>query len=246
MIVKVLETESKLMNRKVLSLEDWEAVDEIVTSESDWRKRYDPAYVYCLVDSTDLQAVQILEDQNYRFSEFRIKSRLFTSQTDISTRSFYPYQADLITEPEDLQKALKILLTTRHDDRFSNDPNVGADFSNQRVKTNLEKSFRSWPSEFLLGLFNTQRSELVAFCSGAFLSKTEAHYYQYGVKKGIDFEHTAGMLDNFTIEFLSQRGVKIINVVSTGFNIPELNRLIEHFGFHIVSTHVLLRKVFLK
>jgi hypothetical protein len=64
------------------------------------------------------------------------------------------------------------------------------------------------------------------------------------VQHGSDFEHTAGMLDTFTIEFLAQRGVKIINVVSTGFNTPELNRLLKNFDFRIVSTQVLLRKVF--
>ena len=244
MNIKVLETESDLLGRKVLSLDDWETAGEIVTTESHWRKLHDPAYVFCLVDSTDLTSIQILEDHGYRFSEFRLKSRLFTAETDISTRSFYPYQAELIAEPEDLQKALDILLTTRHDDRFSNDPTLGKDFSSQRVKANLEKSFHSWPSEFLLGLFNTHRSELVAFRSGVFLSKTEAHYYQYGVEQSCDFEHTAGMLDTFTIEFLAQRGVKIINVVSTGFNTPELNRLLKNFDFGIDSTQVLLRKVF--
>jgi hypothetical protein len=244
MNVKVLETESELLGKKVLCLDGWETAEEIVESESHWRKLHDPAYVFCLVDSTDLITIQLLEDHGYRFSEFRIKSRLFTDETDISTRSFYPYQAELITEPEDLQKALDILLTTRHDDRFSNDPNLGADFSSQRVQANLEKSFHSWPSEFLLGLFNIQRSELVAFRSGVFLSKTEAHYYQYGVQHGSDFEQTSAILDTFTIEFLVQRGVKIINVVSTGYNTPELNRLLKNFDFWIVSTQLLLRKVF--
>ena len=244
MNIKVLETESELLGRKVLSLDDWVTAKEIVDSENHWRKLHDPAYVFCLVDSTDLPAIQLLEDNGYRFSEFRIKSRLFTADTDISTRSFYPYQAELIAEPEDLQKALDILLTTRHDDRFSNDPTLGKGFSSKRVQANLEKSFHSWPSEFLLGLFNTHRNEVVAFRSGAFLSKTEAHYYQYGVQQGSDFEHTAGMLDTFTIEFLAQRGVKIINVVSTGFNTPELNRLLKNFDFRIVSTQVLLSKVF--
>jgi hypothetical protein len=151
MNVKVLETESELLGRKVLRLDDWETAEEIVESESNWHKLHDPAYVFCLVDSTDLPSILLLEDHGYRFSEFRIKSRLFTAETDISTRSFYPYQAELITEPEDLQKALDILLTTRHDDRFSNDSTLGTDFSNRRVKAN-------WRSRSIPG----HRS----FCSG--------------------------------------------------------------------------------
>lgn len=238
------ETESALLNGPVLMLEDWKSAEEILQEERDILNKFQPRYIYCAVVATDLATIQQLEDHGYRFSEFRIQSRLFTAETDISTRSFYPYQAELITDPDDLERAVDILLSTRHDDRFSNDPTLGADFSTRRIEANLRKSFHNWPNEFLLGLYNTLRGELVGFRSGAFLSKTEAHYYQYGIKPGLDFEHTAGMLEAFTIEFLASRGTEIINVVSTGFNTPELNRLLKNYDFRITSTQVLMRKVF--
>ena len=244
MEITILETESKLLGKNVLKFDRWESVEEIMASEKEIRLKHQPAYMFCSVDSTDLSAIQQLEDHGYRFSEFRIQSRLFTAETDISTHSFYPYQAELITDPDDLEKAVDILLSTRQDDRFSNDPTLGADLSTRRIEANLRKSFHHWPNEFLLGLYNTLRGELLSFRSGAFLSKTEAHYYQYGIKPGMDFEHTAGMLEAFTIEFLASRGTQIINVVSTGFNTPELNRLLKNYDFRITSTQVLMRKVF--
>lgn len=225
-------------------LENWETAEELLQQERGVVEKYAPRYIYCAVNATDLPAIQLLEDHGYRFSEFRIQSRLFTAETDISTRSFYPFQAELITAPEDLEQAVEILLSTRQDDRFSNDPTLGADFSRRRIEANLRKSFSTWPAEFLLGLYNTQRSELVAFRSGAFLSKTEAHYYQYGIRPGMDFDHTSAMLEAFTIDYLINSGVKIINVVSTGFNTTELNRLLKSYDFRIEQTQVLMRKVF--
>jgi hypothetical protein len=77
------------------------------------------------------------------------------------------------------------------------------------------------------------------------LSKQEALYFQYGISSTTEFNHIASILDAFTTDFLKNTGVQIIHAVSTGFNTDELNRLIQEQGFVIVSSQVLLRKVFI-
>jgi len=95
----------------------------------------------------------------------------------------------------------------------------------------------------LLGVFNTNTDELVAFRSGSFMSDVEALYYQYGVGTGFELDHMASMLEVFTIDFLKQRGIRIINAVSTGYNTIELNRLLMN-GFKINQSTLMMRKVF--
>lgn len=240
MNTKKLIAESKLLGFDVLKIENWETNESVKA----FTPATLPAYVYCEVPATDLNTIHILEEAGYRFSEFRVVSMLKTEQAEEGTRGLYPFVADIITEKDQLQVAVEMLLGIADDDRFSKDPLVDIAFSKERVVKNLKKSFRSWPQEFLLGVFNDQTEELIAFRSGSFLSKTEAHYYQYGIASQKDFDHTAEVMEALTIDYLKKRGVEIIYAVSSGFNIPELNRLTQNHGFKMVSSHVILRKVF--
>lgn len=241
---KVLKSESKILGRNILRLYDWNSALEIVSGEDEMLSKGDPAYVYCEVPATDLNSIHILEEAGYRFSEFRVVSMLKTEQAEEGPRGLYPFVADIIAEKDQLKVAINMLLAVDDDDRFSKDPLVDMAFSKERVVKNLKKSFRSWPQEFLLGVFNYQTEELIAFRSGNFLSKTEAHYYQYGVSPAKDFDHTAEVMEALTIDYLKKQGVNIIYSVSSGFNISELNRLTQNHGFKIISSQVILRKVF--
>jgi len=243
MQINILKTESKLMGRNMLRIKDWETADELLDIENGILEKYDPAYIYLEVDATDLVSIHRFESGGYNFSEFRVRCQLTTSDLDATTRSFFPFVSRPIGEEEDFKKAEAILMDSRHDDRFSNDPLIGIQFSNDRLKKNLKKSFTVWPKEFLLGIFNSNTGDLVAFRSGAFVSDIEALYYQYGIGSGYDRSHMASMLEVFAIDFLKQRGIRIINAVSTGYNTIELNRLLMN-GFKITQSTLLMRKVF--
>jgi hypothetical protein len=244
MKITSLKTESKLLGKNVIKISNWKSIHEIIESEHRLISDFDPCYAYCEVNATDLISIHALEEFGYRFSEFRVSGVLRTSESEISTSSFYPYIAEIITEKKHYNRAVEILQESHDDDRFSNDPQIGKDFAKNRVIENLKKSFKSWPNEFLLGIFNSHTNELVAFRTGAFLSRVDAQYYQYAIEKGRNFDHTADMLEVFTIAFLQQRGIENIYSVSTGFNIQELNRLNQNHGFSMVSGKILLRKVF--
>ncbi len=242
----LLKTESKLLGKNVIKLSAWKSLREIIESETKLITDFDPCYVYCEVDATELISIHALEQAGYQFSEFRIKSTLNTSESEYSTRAFYPFLAEIINEKTILEEAIKTLNQNPCDDRFSNDPFIPSDFTAKRNVHNLKKSFRSWPKEFLLGIFNSHTEELIAFRSGAILNKTEAQLFQYGIANTSDFHHTADMLEAFTIQHLKEQGIQYIHAVSTGFNIPELNRLTQNHGFKMVSSQVILRKVFNK
>jgi len=243
MEINILQNETELLGFPVIKLSEWANVTEIIDSEKDIFNEHRSAYVYCQVSATDLESIHLLENNGYQFSEFRIHSMLKTDDVEVNTRSFYPYKAALIGDEEELDCAITMLQKTKQDDRFSRDTQLESDFSTKRNIANLRKSFSNFNSEFLLGMFNSQTDELLAFRSGAYLSKHEAHYYQYAVSPNYDFAQMAEMLEAFTIEFLKQRGISIIHTISTGFNISELNRMITNHEFVISSNYLLLRKL---
>jgi len=244
MKIHLLNEDSALLARAVIRLDDWTDPEELQHAEKEIRAGHCRAYLYTSVPATNSSLIHRLEEQGYQFSEFRIKSLYKADGTAESTRTLYPWRADLIGDDELFAKAQALLTATAGDDRFACDETLPASFSQSRNHSHLLKSYKSWPDEFLLGVVHAQTNELIAFRSGAFLSKTEAHYYQYAVSPDLDFTHTAGMLDAFAVEFLQNRGIQFIHAVSTGFNIAELNRLILQSGFRIVSSDVIMRKVF--
>lgn len=242
---EVLTTESAILGGAVLHLSGWKAVAELLESEPKWLKQYHPLYVYCKIGSTDLKSIQALEQAGFGFSEFRVYTQLQLKNTfSGGYDAFYPYRLIQLTEKDQLKQAQKLLLKNRPDDRFFHDPLLKKAISRDRELHNLEKSFRSYPTEFILGLFNTTSGKLVAFRSGAIRQKRIADYYLSAITSGVDKNQFAEILDHSCIAYLHDKGVSSINAVSTGFNIDELNRLTQKHNFRILSTEVVMRKIY--
>lgn len=253
MKLNLINLDSALLARAVIRIDDWAEPGELALAEEEIKKQHCRAYLYTQVPATESARIHQLEEMGYRFSEFRIRSMYKFGGAAESTRSLYPWKPELIGDESTFAAALALLDTATCDDRFSRDVSLPAGFSAKRNRNHLEKSFRNWPDEFLLGVVHAQTGELIAFRSGAMLNKNEAHYYQYAISPAHDFNHsryrfaltrlpTAAMLDAFTLEFLHNKGVQLIHAVSTGFNISELNRLILQSGFTIQASDVILRK----
>lgn len=242
MKLNLINEDSALLARAVIRIDDWAEPGELALAEEEIKKQHCRAYLYTQVPATESARIHQLEEMGYRFSEFRIRSMYKFGGAAESTRSLYPWKPELIGDESTFAAALVLLDTATCDDRFSRDVSLPAGFSAKRNRNHLEKSFRNWPDEFLLGVVHAQTGELIAFRSGAMLNKSEAHYYQYAISPAHDYHHTAAMLDAFTLEFLHNKGVQLIHAVSTGFNISELNRLILQSGFTIQASDVILRK----
>lgn len=244
MLVRKLALESRLLKRNVLRLSDWSTTHDLLQCESGLLRKYQPTYIYCELPATDLISIHTLEQAGYRFSEFRVQTLLQTVEVDDVGSVIFPYKAEFTADKSHLRIARKMLLAQRDDDRFSSDPLIGDEFAKKRVVRNLEKSFRRFPNEFVVGLFHIQTDELLAFRTGAFLSQSEVHYYQYGVAQGREPDHTADLLESLSIALLRQHGVSIIHAITTGYNITELNRLTRNHGFKMIGSTVMMRKMF--
>jgi len=244
MKVEVLTNESAILGSAVLQLSDWKTTTDIVAAEEQFVNEHRPIYVFCKVSSTDLASIQTLEQAGFGFSEFRMYSQLHIQNNYTGYEAFYPYKLMLLGDKDQLKQAQKLLLKNRPDDRFFHDPLLKQTVSRERELRNLDKSFKSYPSEFILGLFNTTTGKLVAFRSGAIRQRHIAHYYLSAIAFGVDKTRFAEILDHSCIAWLREKGVSHIHAVSTGFNIDELNRLSQKHNFRIQSTEVIMRKVY--
>lgn len=148
------DTESIFFGGNIIQLTDWDSVDEILTVETELVEQYKPLYVYCALDSFDIQSIQFLESHGYQFSEFRFRSWLPLNVSAESSNKSYPYEIRLVGDTPDLEICKEILKSTAPDDRFFNDPEINKEASLLRIQMNLEKSFSGWPKEFILGLYN--------------------------------------------------------------------------------------------
>lgn len=236
--------ESELFGGDVVLLEDWDSVEEIVNIETELVEQYKPLYVYCAVNSADIKSIQFLESHGYQFSEFRFRSWLPLNGISEGSNKSYPYEVRLVGDNPDLDICKDILKSSAPDDRFFNDPKINKEAALLRIQLNLEKSFSGWPNEFILGLYNVQTGKLIGFRSGAFDTEKEVTFYLYGIRSGFDHVKYSELLDNLSIQFLQNKGVRIIHAISTGLNVDELNRLIKHHGFKIERTEVFMRKLF--
>jgi hypothetical protein len=239
-----LEVESKLLGYPVFSIEANTPPAEYAEFEPNFIKEQNPGYVQVMVSSTDLKAIGDYEDIGFRFVEFRLFKHLRTSQLSASSKSYFPYRIELIAGDEYLDQAIAMMYAHNCDDRFSIDPYIPAEIAKKRLELYIRRSFRRFPSEFVLGLINHHTEELVAFRTGKFKNKNHVLYFYSYVSKSHDQHAFSAMLETAVIEHLVAQKVSHIEAVSSGLNIAELNESIHDYGYVVDKTMVLLRKIY--
>jgi hypothetical protein len=197
-----------------------------------------------LCDAVDLASIHCLEENGFRFIEFRIFKSLAVEEQRYSAHAFHPFAVELLSAEEFLEPAMKILHSWSSDDRFSEDPLINPELAKKRLECYVKRSFHGFPQEFVFGLVNTNSGKLLAFQTGRFEGTSAAHYFYSFVKIGSDPVKMGAMLEAGLLQQLASRNISRIHSVSSGANIGELNASVNHFAYQIDRAAVLLRKVF--
>lgn len=236
----ILELESQLLGYPVIKINNFSSLSRDKLSLKRMLVNYDKCYLYVELPATELGIIHELEVYGFRFSEFRIYlSRDLTTYENYS-HSFYPYFAELIADAEWRQEAIQLLGKQDFDDRFASDPSIPEKFSKRRNIMNLEKSFANYPKEQVIGLFNSTNSTLEGFWSLSINDNFQAHLYQYAVNLSRR-NHLLPILDTLVLSYLKEQNIQMVKVISTGFNISEIHRLMANSGFEVTKSTVILR-----
>jgi len=109
---------------------------EFIQQKESIIKEYNPYYLQCSVESSDIQLIHTLENEGFRFIEFRvIKVMSAHDFIAVGTNTFYPYQLHAITNDSQITKIEKLLVESYSDDRFSGDPLIKKNISKASVLT---------------------------------------------------------------------------------------------------------------
>lgn len=245
MNIKKLEIESDILKKNVYKLLDIENINEFKKEESSIIDEHKPYYIQCTVDAGDLKKIHQLEESGFRFVEFRYRKKLDMNRFHkVDELSFYPYYIKLISVEDEFEEARQLINARKADDRFSRDPLIKKELSQNRLQAYLEKSFRRYPDELIYGLYNKYHPGLFAIRTGIMKNKYKILFGQISLKENQDDEKAAYMIDTLIISELIKRDIQFFYTVTSGYNIFEMDVHISGLHYRIESTYAILRKIY--
>ncbi len=239
-----LDVESELFGGTVIQLEDNSPISGLDFLEKKLVAKEKPIYIQCLLDADNITSIHSMENQGFRYIEFRLFRGLKTQDVQLGSSSYFPFSLELLNEEEHLKQVLNILYSHVNDDRFSNDPLINPFLAKKRLELYIRKSFRDSKTEFVFGLVNKYSNELIGFRTGIYYTKQFVQYFYSCVKSSYDQVKYSNILESCAIETLSKQGVVQINAVTSGCNVNELNESFRDFGFTLNKAMVLMRKMY--
>ncbi|MCB9016501.1 MAG: hypothetical protein H6541_11940 [Lentimicrobiaceae bacterium] len=239
----VLKVESKLFGRKVLVLDAETTPEEYVAGLDKLIADEQPWYMNRLCEANDLSTIHAFEDLGFRFVELRMFRDLRIENMQMGSHSFFPYEAVLLDE-ESLPAIYEIIRGYPADDRFSRDPLIPAGTSLKRLELYMKKSITNTRNEFIYGLVNHHTGELAGFRNGEFTSKKTVRYFYRFMAPTHNTPAYASMLEAAVIDALVKRGAGMVEAITSGLNVEEINEAFSTLGFRAQKTMVLLRKIF--
>ena len=241
---KILNIESQLFGRNIIQLAFDTNATEYEMQESNIISSKNPYYIQHQLNANDLTGIHAFESFGFRFIEFRIFRYLQVVKQAINN-NYFPFGCELVGDSTANKKMLlKIVAQHNSDDRFTCDPLISDELAQKRLQLYISKSLTSFPRQFVYGLYNKQSNELIGFRTGIFVCPGIVRYFYYFMKKDYNLPNYVLMLESGVIEALVKQKVNIIEAVTSGTNIQEMNNSSLLQKFMVDKTMVLLRKIF--
>lgn len=245
MKIKKLEIESKILKRKVYQIEIISSNGFLAENEANLISKYNPYYIQCQIDASDLGKIHALEEAGFRFAEFRFKKLLDNNSFHrINDLTFFPYILKFIVDESEFRKAKTLVKESKSDDRFSSDPKIPKKISQQRLQAYLKKSFENFPEEFICGLYNKNTNELLAIKTGKINNQQEVTFAHTALNQKIDVEKFTYMIDALLISHFMEKGLEFFYTITSGFNLMEMDLHISDLKYKITSATVIVRKIY--
>lgn len=236
--------ESRLFNRNIIQLGDETDAVDYARKEINLVRDKNPFYIQHHLNANDLAGIHAFEALGFRFVEFRIYRYLRLTEQSLNTSYSFPFGCELIGNSAANKKILlEIADQYGSDDRFSCDPLISDQLAKERLQLYITKSLTDFPRQFVYGLFNKQTKELLGFRTGIFTEANTVKYFYYFMKKKYTLPNYISMLENGVLEELAKKKVSIIEAVTSGANVQEMNDSSIAQRFVVDKTMVLLRKL---
>ena len=235
------EIDSQVLGANVVEIVDFSREDEFSAFEAEYIRQFQPRYALCKLPVEDLTGIHSMEKNGFCFVEFQVRSEL--RLRDRYDTAGLPYVYKPVETDEDLKTVLETAATTFTDDRFSIDPDLPNELGGARYRYYVQKSFDA-DDELLHKLANGDTGEILGFNTCKQLSDTEMLLFVAGVTPRLKATGLGTILNYYVFNDFLDRGIRRIRTHQSGRNYPILNVEVGHFGFRVVQTLVVLRKLY--
>ena len=240
MHINKIDIDSKIFGKNFLEIRDFSNDVDFKEFEQGYIKEYNPYYVSCKIPLENISEIQHIGHHGFEFIEFQLREKANLRKL---FPVFKPYKMELVSTDEDLETVLGIAATTFEHDRFSVDPLMEKTFSSERYKEYVLKSFRA-EDECLYKLSNSETGEILGFKTHKIINGSEALMFLGGVAN--KYKKSAVPVINNYLELneLFNKGIKKVTTHISGGNYGVLNLEIKEFGYKVVNSFVVLRKIY--
>lgn len=242
MKVERIEIDSRVCGYPVLAIQDFDPQADFSSFEREYIEEHAPGYVSSKVPLDDIARVHAMEAAGFQLIECQIRSAVkLRKPFDVSA---LPYEFVEVTREQDLNEVLQIAGTTFVHDRFSVDPAIAPGVSGQRYQEYVLKSFRS-PQEAVYRLMDRTTGEAVAFKTHRYVSSSEVLFLIGGVRSDLKTLGLGPVSEYFEFNELIRKGVRRGITHISASNYPIFNMEIGQFGFRVLTTFAVMRKIYL-
>jgi RimJ/RimL family protein N-acetyltransferase len=235
------EIESEVLGRNVLYLESWDPSEDFARLEAEFVSSFDPCYVVTKVDATDVAGCHALEDHGFRFLEVQV-GLVTTIKKDYGANR-YPFSYEAVADEATLEAAKRVAAESLVHDRFRTDPFIGPTFAELRHRAWIQKSYEA-QDENVFVLRGIGTGEVVGVKTNRRSAPDEALLLLGAVAAKHQQAGIGAVLDYCELEGLYSQGVRKVHAHVSARNHPIINLEVRGLGFRVVTTQVVLRKVY--
>lgn len=241
MEVSVEKIDTELIGKNILTITNVDESDSYSLFEKKFIETYNPCYVSARINASDLDKINYLIRHGFEPAEIQLRLRKKIQRAkDLTKLPYYYVEVDNLIEMQEIAQIASIIFNK---DRFSQDKYFNKDFSGQRYKKFIEKSYRN-QDEFLYKMSHKETGKIVAFGTHKrFEDKTALILLGGVVQEYIGFGLGA-VHDYFAQNELLKSGINKIYTHVSAINKPILDLQISGLGYKIDKTFLILRKVF--
>jgi hypothetical protein len=241
MKASIITVDSELWGRKVLSLSEISADDDLAAGEAAYLREHAPAYVSVRLPMEDLATIHRFEQMGFSLMECQLRLLMrFKADYDVSCQG---YQYQKVTTEAGLDDVLRIARSVIVHDRFSIDSGVPQGFSGRRYEAYVRQSFEREDEE-LWRLLDPAQNATLGFRTHRRKAADEVLLLIGGIAPQIQALGLGVISSHYCFNQMRREGVKRAVTHISLINKPVFDLEVTHFGFRYQQGFAVLRKLY--
>ena len=240
MKINKIEIDTLATGKNIMEITDFSKEPGFLEFEKDYIQRENPFYVYTKIPIEELDTIHAVEKSGFQFVETQLRmTHKLKKKYPVSKQ----YEFKEVINQDDVKKIQEFAVTTFVDDRLAIDPLMDSKIAGKRYSQYISSSFEI-KDQKLYKLMDTKSKQIVAFKTHKYLENNEVLLLLGGVVP--KFKNLGvGLINGFAeLNELRLKGNQRLYTHISARNYPIMNMEIGAFGFKVVQSYLVFRKVY--